>query len=92
MSHCKQCGSYAINPGMHGRDGSDVDLCDVCYWRKRSDELARLVKEHNADLVIECNRNRWDENKCLPYARIGKYKQCPDCKKDYLIDLPGWLK
>lgn len=32
---CK-CGSYAVNHQSHGRDGSDSDLCDVCYWRKRS--------------------------------------------------------
>lgn len=35
---CKRCGSYAINNGAHGRDGSDRDLCDVCYWRKRAEE------------------------------------------------------
>ncbi len=32
------CGSYAINPGQSGReDTSDLDLCDVCYWRKRAE-------------------------------------------------------
>ena len=36
MSTCKRCGSYAINHTCHGRDGSDPDLCDVCYWRKRA--------------------------------------------------------
>lgn len=31
------CGSYAINPHLHGRlPGVDLDLCDVCYWRKRA--------------------------------------------------------
>lgn len=30
------CGSYAINPGQSGRDHSDLNLCDVCYWRKRA--------------------------------------------------------
>lgn len=35
---CK-CGSYAINPHLHGRDGTDLDLCDVCYWRKRVQQL-----------------------------------------------------
>ena len=38
---CKQCGSCAINHHCHGRDGSDEDLCDVCYWRARVE--ARLV-------------------------------------------------
>lgn len=35
MEKC-ECGSYAINHGLHGRDGSDGHLCDVCYWRKRA--------------------------------------------------------
>ena len=34
---CKQCRSFAINHRLHGRDGSDPDLCDVCYWRKRAE-------------------------------------------------------
>ena len=37
MKECKRCGSYAINHTLHGRDGSDHDLCDVCYWRKRAE-------------------------------------------------------
>lgn len=41
---CK-CGSYAINPQHHGRDGSDNDLCDVCYWRKRAERYAALLTE-----------------------------------------------
>ena len=23
---------------MHGRDGTDAELCDVCYWRKRAEQ------------------------------------------------------
>lgn len=37
MSACKRCGSHAINPHLHGRDTSDIDLCDVCYWRRRAE-------------------------------------------------------
>ena len=40
MKACK-CGSYAINHHCHGRDGSDDDLCDVCYWRKRAEQPAQ---------------------------------------------------
>lgn len=36
MIKCKVCGSYAINPHLHGRDSNDLDLCDVCYWRSRA--------------------------------------------------------
>lgn len=38
---CNRCGSYAINPRSHGRDkGIDLHLCDVCYWRARSNPIA----------------------------------------------------
>ena len=37
MRQC-DCGSYAINPSKHGRDDfSDLNLCDVCYWKSRAD-------------------------------------------------------
>lgn len=39
MEQCKRCGSMAINPKSHGRDSTDLDLCDVCYWRKRAETL-----------------------------------------------------
>ena len=35
MTPCK-CGSYAINPSLHGRDGTDRESCDVCFWRNRA--------------------------------------------------------
>lgn len=37
---CK-CGSYAINPHLHGRDGSRNDLCDVCYWRNKAESFQK---------------------------------------------------
>ena len=43
MRQCK-CGSFAINPGHHGRDNTDLDLCDVCYWRKRAEAKDDTVK------------------------------------------------
>jgi hypothetical protein len=49
MKQCK-CGSYAINHNCHDRDGSDGDLCDVCYWKKRANEYkqqADSLKEKN---------------------------------------------
>jgi len=42
---CKRCGSTAYNPSLHGRDGSDLDLCDVCYWRKRAEDRARVLED-----------------------------------------------
>lgn len=34
---CKRCGSHAINHNSHDRDGSEPELCDVCFWRKREE-------------------------------------------------------
>ena len=33
----------AINPASHGRDKTDLDLCDVCYWRKRAEYERAMV-------------------------------------------------
>lgn len=38
---CIKCSSYAINHHLHGRDGTDPDLCDVCFWRKRAQQPAQ---------------------------------------------------
>ncbi len=45
MNKCTECGSYAINHHCHGRDGSDPELCDVCYWRVRATGYAALEAE-----------------------------------------------
>jgi hypothetical protein len=41
---CKRCGSYAINPHLHGRDDSRPDLCDVCYWRDKAEIITPLAQ------------------------------------------------
>jgi hypothetical protein len=48
---CIKCGSWAINHWLYGRDGSDGDLCDVCYWRKRADELQAKNDELDKKLL-----------------------------------------
>ena len=48
IKKCKVCGSFAINHHLHGRDGSDDELCDVCFWVKRAkshDELVQMNQE-----------------------------------------------
>lgn len=42
MAQCKRCGSMAINPKSHGRDDTDLDLCDVCFWRKRAEASTKI--------------------------------------------------
>ena len=53
------CGSYAINPHMHGRDpNEDTETeCDVCYWRNRHDKLKALVNDIE---LICCGGNMVD--------------------------------
>lgn len=62
---CKRCSSHAINHKSHGRDGSDGDLCDVCYWRKRAEqgtttilELCTLLKTTEAALKAQIEDKR----------------------------------
>lgn len=65
---CVRCGSYAINHRSHGRDGSDGDLCDVCYWRKRAEIVPPTLIES-----LECSleQARLDGRRVeLPYRHI----------------------
>ena len=50
IKKCKVCGSFAINHHLHGRDGSDDELCDVCFWVKRAKSHDELV-QMNQDLL-----------------------------------------
>jgi hypothetical protein len=46
MKTCKQCGSHAINPHLHGREPDiDLNLCDVCYWRERAEKYKSAIDE-----------------------------------------------
>ena len=41
MKRCKRCNSYAINNHLHGRSGDNEELCDVCFWRDKTEKLLR---------------------------------------------------
>ena len=57
MIRCERCGSHAVNPGRSGRDmQSDLDLCDVCYWRKRAEQAAEIEREACADAESDAGR------------------------------------
>jgi hypothetical protein len=68
MDSCKRCGSFAINPNLHGRDDTDLDLCDVCYWRKRAEEAAKIIQSLDERLedkfksLIQSFEERLDDN------------------------------
>ncbi len=76
---CKRCGSWAINHGHHGRDGSDPELCDVCYWRKRTEakdaELAGYV-EANRHMKGELDDALEDARKyCEAQGEIARLRE-----------------
>lgn len=52
MRKCKKCGSHAINPGKRGRDNTDLDLCDVCYWKKRAEDIKALYEEESRHVSL----------------------------------------
>jgi hypothetical protein len=68
MNRCKRCGSYAINQNSHGRvSGVDLDLCDVCYWRKRFEADTReelcvyeLYIQKNFGYVLTTDKKAWE--------------------------------
>ena len=75
MKACK-CGSYAINHNCHGRDGSDDDLCDVCYWRKRAEQPAQQEPVITARQLSLATR-QWDHWKAYALElqeRLVKYE------------------
>ena len=68
VRRCARCRSGAINPSDHGRtDGVDLDLCDVCYWRKRAESATKADTRTDSDryaelrqLVEDCQREAMD--------------------------------
>jgi len=83
---CERCGSYAINPGHHGRTpGEDLHLCDVCFWRSRAEkaeaEAGRLrgllERMPNCSLLFrnQAERdtwNRWQDEAFTPDGEVRK--------------------
>lgn len=50
MNKCKICGSYAINPHCYDRDDTDIDLCDVHYWKTRAESTSTRIAELEAQI------------------------------------------
>ena len=45
MNICRRCRSMAINPHLHGRNNDDQELCDVCYWRNKAEQLEKQIEK-----------------------------------------------
>lgn len=78
MGQCKICGSWAINPTHHWRSpNTDLDLCDVCYWHKRSNPMTKETSEKLVDDLIEEVQDDQREN---PYGEYGDSVKIPRAK------------
>ena len=83
VRRCARCRSGAINPSDHGRtEGADLDLCDVCYWRKRAPEPKPITEYAGDDPVLGlCVRHGWLTIKPERSKRsgrvIGWLTRCP---------------
>ena len=80
MTSCSNCGSYAINHHLHGRDGSDPHLCDVCYW------CARAV---GPDMLV---LDRSEAKRLIKRAGSKKYKGIAGDEYYVLFDVVNVLK
>ena len=66
------CGSYAINPGQHGRiEGADLDLCDVCYWRKRAFDPRPMSEAREDEILGYCPGIGWRRLSRVAWRRWG---------------------
>ena len=62
MISCKRCFSYAINHHSHGRDGTEKELCDVCYWRQLAEIRLAYSQQLEKELQQAQNRIKWLED------------------------------
>jgi hypothetical protein len=92
---CKRCGSLAINPHLHGRvKGVDLELCDVCYWRKRADDNSTC----KMSLIDESDVLKWMKGihiwgcNCLLKSciLIGSHEPDRCVTKELTIDNSRW--
>jgi len=56
---------------------------DAQRYKAEADKLGALIAEHNSGCVMACEA-RGD---CRPYTSRGR--KCPDCPKDWMIELPA---
>lgn len=84
MDKCKQCGSFAINHNCHGRDGSEPQLCDVCYWRNKADQW-----KNNHDNIANKLRLFTQRND-LPVDRLPAYNHVLELEhqlQEFLVEV-----
>jgi hypothetical protein len=69
MSKPCKCGSWAINLHRHGRDDTDVESCDVCYWRHRAEAAVDAEREACAALCEHLGTRAGTADECASAIR-----------------------
>jgi len=98
MATCKQCNSHAINHHRHGRDGTDGDLCDVCYWQKRAKSInpdldkPEATHESLREYMLLVNGHEVLLRECLFAFNSIPNKRIPDGKKGTTYQLAQKLR
>ena len=72
----------AIGP-LDGRTLQDA-IFDFRASRAEIERLRAALEKHNAGCLAACTHRSDD---CAPYTKRGR--QCPDCPKDWMIELPA---
>jgi len=78
MPQCKNCGSCAINHNHYGRDGTDPNLCDACYWRTKAERSASDVKR-----LREWIREEGERNNTCTFNVLGDVCGYCECKRKH---------
>ena len=77
VRRCARCRSGAINPSDHGRtEGADLDLCDVCYWRKRAESATwpkprPIIDARETEIFGYCPGIGWRRLSRVAWRRWG---------------------
>ena len=56
ITHCRECGSPEINHNLHSRDGSEPELCDVCFWRSKALKYKHIIQETSQQIMNLMNK------------------------------------
>jgi hypothetical protein len=90
---CKICGGYAVTPHLHGREpGVNLDLCDVCYWRKhakeRNDNTSGLPGDENG--LTKRETKPFPCKKCIKGS--SRYDFLARTRHLFCVEHQGWCQ
>lgn len=86
---CKRCYSYAINHHSHGRDETQKEFCDVCYWRNIAEMRLQYIKECERYITGSKKQTLWLKKRVKRLEEAGDMMErwCSDA-----ISADNWRK